>query len=63
MDGGAPEEVVEFFQLMADFTAYLGAGSVEGVGVEKGSSEAEMDGRADEKSWVVDTQRMEIIAY
>ena len=63
MDAQAPEEVAEFFQLTADFTAYVGAGSVAGVEVPAGSVQSEMNGAADEKSWIVDTQEMEIIAY
>ena len=63
MDTQAPEEVAEFFQLTADFTAYIGAGSVAGVQVEAGSAQSEMNEGADQKSWIVDTVAMEIIAY
>ena len=66
MDADAPEEVAEFFQLTADFTAYIGAGSVAGVAgvaVAANSIQGEMNGAADEKSWIVDTQQMEVIAY
>lgn len=36
MDGEAPEEVRAFFQLTAEFTAYMGPGSVAGKEVKKG---------------------------
>lgn len=63
MDGGAPEDVAEFFQLTAGFEAYVGAGSVKGVAVAAGTVQGEMNKAADLKSWVVDTQQMEIVAY
>lgn len=63
MDGGAPEAVAEFFQLTAAFDAYVGAGSVAGVAVAAGSIRGEMNKAADLKSWEVDTQQMEILAY
>jgi len=63
MDGDASEDVAEFFQLTAGFAAYVGAGSVAGVAVSTGTIQGEMNKAADEKSWVVDTQQMEILAY
>ena len=59
MDENAPQVVIDFFQVQADFTAYIDAGSVAGVtpndpGVVKA---------ADELSWSVSTDDMEIIAY
>ncbi|KAL6719141.1 hypothetical protein ACLMJK_003378 [Lecanora helva] len=58
MDSEAPEEVVEFFQLTAEFTAYIGPGSVAGQPTQGAMTKA-----ADLKSWIVDTQQMEIVAY
>ncbi|MCJ1454309.1 hypothetical protein MMC28_004662 [Mycoblastus sanguinarius] len=58
MDGNAPEVVTEFFQLTANFTAYIGPGSVSGA-----PSTGEMTTAANMKSWIVDTQVMEITAY
>ncbi len=63
MDAQAPEVVAEFFQLAADFTAYVVPGSVAGVPVATDSIKGEMNGAADQKSWIVDLQQMEIIAY
>lgn len=63
MDMDAPEDVAEFFQLTAEFTAYIGTGSVAGVAVAPNTVQSEMTGAADQKSWIVDTQQMEIIAY
>ena len=59
MDMNAPQVVIGFFQVQAEFTAYIDAGSVAGVtpndpGVVKA---------ADELSWQVSTDDMEIIAY
>ena len=59
MDENAPQVVINFFQLQADFTAYIDAGSVAGVTpTDPGVVKA-----ADELSWDVDTDDMEIIAY
>lgn len=63
MDSNAPAEVVEFFQLTANFTAYCGPGSVAGVAVPTGTVQSDMVGAADEKSWWVETQNMQIVAY
>ena len=63
MDADAPEVMAEFFQLTAEFTAYVGAGSVAGVPVGAGTMQSEMNAAADQKSWVVQTQQMEIVAY
>ena len=63
MDSNAPAEVVEFFQLTANFTAYCGPGSVAGVAVPTGTVQSDMVGAADEKSWWVGTQNMQIVAY
>ena len=63
MDSNAPAEVVEFFQLTANFTAYCGPGSVAGVTIPTGTVQSDMVGAADEKSWWVGTQDMLIVAY
>ena len=63
MDADAPEVVAEFFQITAEFTAYIGAGSVAGVAVAPGTVQSQMNKAADEKSWQVDTVQMEILAY
>lgn len=63
MDSNAPEDVAEFFQLTAEFTAYIGAGSVAGVAVAPNTIQSQMMKAADQKSWVVDTQQMKIMAY
>ena len=63
MDSNAPAEVVEFFQLTANFTAYCGPGSVADVAVPTGTVQSDMVGAADEKSWWVGTQNMQIVAY
>ena len=63
MDSNAPAEVVEFFQLTANFTAYCGPGSVAGVSIPTGTVQSDIVGAADEKSWWVGTQDMQIVAY
>ena len=63
MDSNAPAEVVEFFQLTANFTAYCGPGSVVGVSIPTGTVQSDMVWAADEKSWWVGTQDMQIVAY
>ena len=62
MDADAPEIVAQFFQITAEFTAYVGAGSVAGYVVAAGTVQSEMVKAADEKSWEVDTLQMEILA-
>ena len=63
MDANAPADVVQFFQLTASFTAYIGAGSVAGVSVAPNTVQSDMVQTADEKSWFVNTQAMVITAY
>ena len=63
MDSNAPAEVVEFFQLTANFTAYCGPGSMAGVAVPTGTVQSDMVVAADEKSWWVRTQDMLIVTY
>ena len=59
MDAHAPQVVVDFFQVQAEFTAYVDAGSVAGMAPDDfGAVRA-----ADEMSWQVGTDDMEIIAY
>ena len=59
MDAHAPQVVVDFFQVQAEFTAYIDAGSVAGMAPNDfGAVRA-----ADEMSWQVSTDDMEIIAY
>ena len=63
MDANAPSCVVQFFQLTAKLTAYIGAGSVAGVSVAPNGFQSDMVRTADEKSWFVNTQAMVITAY
>ena len=59
MDMNAPQVVIDFFQVQAEFTAYIDAGSVAGqTPNDPGAVKA-----ADELSWQVGTDHMEIIAY
>ena len=59
MDTHAPQVVIDFLQVQAEFTAYIDAGSVAGVAPnDPGAVKA-----ADELSWQVSTDDMEIIAY
>ena len=63
MDKKRPHEVMEFFQMHANLTGYVGAGSIKDVVVDPQSKEAQIVGTQDKFSWEVDTQQMEIIAY
>lgn len=58
-DAGAPDEVIHFFQVTAQFTAYVHCGSVPGVTPK----DPEAAARADTFSWRVWTQDMIIVAY
>ena len=63
MDSNAPACVVQFFQLTASFTGYIGAGSVAGVSIAPNTVQGDMVHTADEKTWFVNTQAMVITAY
>ncbi|KAL9576957.1 MAG: hypothetical protein Q9212_006690 [Teloschistes hypoglaucus] len=63
MDKSAPEIVQAFFQLDAEFHAYIGPGSEAGKTVAQGTLKAQLNRAADEKSWIVDTQDMTITLY
>lgn len=58
-DSDAPQEIIDFFQITADFNAYIDAGSIAGVV----ATDIEAVKLADEKSLQVDTQDMKIVAY
>ena len=58
MDSNAPQVVIDFFQLQADFTAYVDAGSQAGE-----SSSAAVMKAANFMSWVVQAVDMEIVAF
>ena len=58
MDKEAPSVVRHFFQVTADFGGYV----VPGTAFAQKFG-GEMADNADEKSWEVDTQEMEIVAY
>ncbi|KAF6227384.1 hypothetical protein HO133_008828 [Letharia lupina] len=60
-DGDAPQVVVEFFQVTAEFDAYIDAGSV--AGVTPAAADAEAVRMADAQSLQVDTQDMLIVAH
>lgn len=60
-DTDAPQVVIEFFQVTAQFEAYVDAGSV--AGVTPSATEAESVKLADSMSLEVDTQDMRIVAY
>ena len=60
-DAQAPQVVIDFFQVEADFDAYIDAGSVNGV--SPSAADAEAVKMADEKSLEVDTQDMLIVAH
>ena len=63
-DAGAPAVVVEFLQVTAAFDAYVDAGSVAGgSGGDEAGVEGEAVRMADERSLVVGTQEMLIVAY
>ncbi|KAL6720053.1 hypothetical protein ACLMJK_001974 [Lecanora helva] len=63
MDKKAPIEVQEFLQLTAGLNGYIGPGSVIDINVDPDSRAGKMVSSADLKTFVVDTQDMEIIAY
>ncbi|KAL2051037.1 hypothetical protein ABVK25_008631 [Lepraria finkii] len=58
VDSNAPQVVIDFFQLQADFTAYVDAGSQAGE-----SSSAAVVKAANFMSWLVQAVDMEIVAY
>ena len=60
-DSNAPQVVIDFFQVTADFTAYIDAGSV--AGVIPSAADAEAVKMADANSFQVETQDMKIIAH
>ena len=60
-DSNAPQEIIAFFQVTADFTAYIDAGSV--AGVTPSAADAQAVKMANANSYQVDTQDMKIIAY
>ncbi|KAI4101862.1 MAG: hypothetical protein L6R37_004737 [Teloschistes peruensis] len=63
MDKQAPESVQAFFQLGADFKAYMGPGSQAGKMPPQGTLAEQLIRAADQKSWTVDTQAMTITIY
>ena len=66
MDINAPvvaPAVVYFFQITADFTAYLNPGSVAGQWVDPGTSQAVAKTAADKKTWLVGTDQMVITSH
>ena len=60
-DTDAPQVVIDFFQVTAEFDAYIDAGSV--AGVTPSAADAEAVRMADAQSLQVDTQDMSIIAH
>lgn len=60
-DTNAPQVVIEFFQVTAEFAAYVDAGSV--AGVTPSATEAQSVKLADANSLIVDTQDMLIVAH
>ena len=60
-DSNAPRVVIDFFQVTADFTAYIDAGSV--AGVTPSAADAQAVKMANANSYQVDTQDMKIVAY
>ena len=60
-DAQAPQVVIDFFQVTAEFDAYIDAGSVQGV--IPSAADAEAVKMADGKSLEVDTQDMLIVAH
>ena len=60
-DAQAPQVVIDFFQVTAEFDAYIDAGSVQGM--SPSAADAEAVKMADEKSLEVDTQDMLIVAH
>ncbi|KAL8636069.1 MAG: hypothetical protein Q9228_006498 [Teloschistes exilis] len=63
MDKQAPESVQAFFQLGADFKAYMGPGSQAGKMPPQGTLAEQLIRAADQKSWTVDTQAMTMTIY
>ncbi|KAL8732334.1 MAG: hypothetical protein Q9181_003991 [Wetmoreana brouardii] len=62
-DKGAPEAVQAFFQLEADFNAYMGPGSELGKTPVAGTLREKLNKVADQKAWFVDTQQMTIAIF
>ena len=60
-DANAPQIVIDFYQVQADFSAYIDAGSV--AGVTPTAADAQAVKMADVQSLQVDTQDMLIVAY
>lgn len=60
-DSNSPQVVIDFFQVTADFTAYIDAGSV--AGVTPSAADAEAVKMANANSYQVGTQDMTIIAH
>ena len=60
-DANAPQIVIDFYQVQADFAAYIDAGSV--AGVTPTAADAQAVKMADVQSLQVDTQDMLIVAY
>ena len=60
-DVNAPQVVVDFFQVTAEFDGYIDAGSV--AGVTPSAADAQAVKMADAQSLQVDTQDMSIIAH
>ncbi|KAL8684933.1 MAG: hypothetical protein Q9224_006057 [Gallowayella concinna] len=63
MDKNAPNEVAVFFQLTANFNAYITSGSVHGVEKKAGSLEKSLEVAADMQSWFVNTQAMTMTIF
>lgn len=61
-DANAPQAVIDFFQVTAEFDAYIDAGSVAGVS-SSGAEDAQAVRMADLKSLEVGTQEMLIVAH
>lgn len=61
-DKAAPLIVQAFFQLEADFQAYMGPGSVEGRAPQGELGKALVRAQ-DQKAWFVDTQDMTVTVY
>ena len=60
-DANSPQVVIDFFQVTADFTAYIDAGSV--AGVTPSAADAEAVKMANANSYQVGTQDMTIISH
>jgi len=63
MDKMAPFAVLEFFQMKANLTGYVGAGSIHDKVVNPKSKEGKFVAASDKQTYQVSTQDMEIIAY